>query len=814
MMPTPTPKGTIQGAIIQASTSPSLDQPQFPTFLSLPPELLTEILLHLTPHPAALRSCKLTCKHLHTLIHTSLRLIYHAALHATQQEDNPTSLLPISEKIRWLEESSRRWAVLDLDGDCGSMVGGGGGDDEGKTPIRPVETKRVRELKLGHVPSGIYDLTGGVYLLGDKARTALYWIKLPGRADLLDDKQVRWNKIDLEALRHHPDSDGRERKIVDMGLCIYEHDLVAIVTVSLHPNSSTTSPLQTDIDLMLLQFSTGLPHPLLAPGQTFLKHVCTAPAEWARPAIGIEIVGDHLVLVLYYPNAHLAPPDDQIYIWDWKTGVLKLSFTAPARTYTGLIFLTPQLILLPNTQSNALDVFRIPHAPTVDKTAQEPVVSLGLPPLAEGRELGSVSCRAEPNPVGDAQPQPAAAAAPPACADKGKYPSSDFEVTPHDPPDTTPTRPFLPRPENALCIFSMRVLGGPMVQGAVQFGHAFTFVVHRHALVEVVELWLPDPKAEAFDDTSMPGAYTPQTTIIIPYPSWGPLITRWFNADSIPTRWITTTCGQRLVLTADSAPADGFPYVVLDFAPENVRTIGGEVRREVERVRKEREEREREEEEVRRRGREGKGGQRLRRLREERTREAKVREVEAGVQMGLDSVLENEVENEMAVDVAMDVNMDVDMDLNANTEVVDAGSEQVVDSHPSTSAIGNSVTSVEDEEARRPFDDHEVLPVSNEDNDERGAASPTPSPSFPTLEPYTPPPLPFARLWCVTSSDSEPLEPSAAFAEPVHGALPYVACASPLSYAFDGVLVDEERIIGIETDTQDQIKRVEVHYFG
>ncbi len=45
--------------------------------------------------------------------------------------------------------------------------------------------------------------------------------------------------------------------------------------------------------------------------------------KWERPAVGIEIVGDNLVLILaYYDNPH--KPDDQVFVYEWKTGRMKM----------------------------------------------------------------------------------------------------------------------------------------------------------------------------------------------------------------------------------------------------------------------------------------------------------------------------------------------------------------------------------------------------------------------------------------------------------------------------------------------------------
>lgn len=55
-------------------------------------------------------------------------------------------------------------------------------------------------------------------------------------------------------------------------------------------------------------------------------------AEWNRPAAGIEIVGNNLVLILAYGESRDAP-DDHIFIYDWKSGVLKMVLARVALRY-------------------------------------------------------------------------------------------------------------------------------------------------------------------------------------------------------------------------------------------------------------------------------------------------------------------------------------------------------------------------------------------------------------------------------------------------------------------------------------------------
>ncbi|KAF8889542.1 hypothetical protein CPB84DRAFT_1849340 [Gymnopilus junonius] len=596
------------------------------TLLTLPPEILLHIFLNLTDNPSSLFALQLTCSFLNTLISGSSELHYQAALIATHQDNNAKSSLPVKEKLDRMQESSRRWSILDLDEDSEAE-----GEGEEKSRGKGKETlkdgnKRMRQIKAGHEPSGIYDLTGGVYVLGDFPRKVLHWVKLPGQEEIQDGIDPKWNKIDLDVLKTRADSDRRERTIVDMGLCIYEHDLVAIVTLSPQRTPDGAQPTENDIDLVLLQFSTGLPHPALAASQgtsnRYIRRVMSSPVGWQPPAVGIEIVGEHLVLVLHY---HSASTEDRVYVWEWKTGVLKMSLTAPYQTYSGLIFLTPSLIALPNAKINTLDVFHIPSKPSF--TPARPILRLSLPALAGGRTLAGISCRAEPNPVGGTStPQNSSSSSTAAASSSFSSGAAAFATTSaaeSAPISLTPTRPFLPSAEHAICVFSIRMSGIGLPLLNLHFGHTFTFLVHRSALVDIVRREAPfhecegDEKAEERQQQEQDGTNTaaaaeiagrgneenpmddePATpssafassclhdpiaghhTKVIPYTLWGPPITRWFNSDSISTGWITTTCGQRLVLTADG-----------DFCEANVRRMGKRLKSvwEVERERRQKE---------------------------------------------------------------------------------------------------------------------------------------------------------------------------------------------------------------------------------
>jgi len=155
-------------------------------FSDLPLELIAHILSKTSPND--LLACKLINKYFYNLIQSSILLQYHLALDSAKATDNPYSSLSSSERLKALKDSESAWAFL-----------------------RP---KLTATIPVPHNPSGIYDLTGGVYLLGNANRTQLHYLKLPSSGK----DAMYWEVIDVG------------KTIIDMGLCVYEHDLIAIVT--------------------------------------------------------------------------------------------------------------------------------------------------------------------------------------------------------------------------------------------------------------------------------------------------------------------------------------------------------------------------------------------------------------------------------------------------------------------------------------------------------------------------------------------------------------------------------------------------------
>ncbi|KAG6849240.1 hypothetical protein H0H93_010256 [Arthromyces matolae] len=70
-----------------------------------------------------------------------------------------------------------------------------------------------RSIPVLHKPSGLYDLTAGVWVLGDEDMQTLHVCNLPSSPN---DKEIEWRKITTGC------------HVVDFGLAIHEHDLIVI----------------------------------------------------------------------------------------------------------------------------------------------------------------------------------------------------------------------------------------------------------------------------------------------------------------------------------------------------------------------------------------------------------------------------------------------------------------------------------------------------------------------------------------------------------------------------------------------------------
>jgi len=78
----------------------------------------------------------------------------------------------------------------------------------------------------------------------------------------------------------------------------------------------------TIIELELLNFSTGTPHKLASHPKIHLT--TTVPFAAGRLGISLEVVGDHLVLLLFHMAFRDIVTHDHFFLFDWKRGTLKM----------------------------------------------------------------------------------------------------------------------------------------------------------------------------------------------------------------------------------------------------------------------------------------------------------------------------------------------------------------------------------------------------------------------------------------------------------------------------------------------------------
>jgi len=165
------------------------------SLLHFPPELMARILLYLSP--LDIISCRRTCRILYDLCNDST-LRYLVQMERCAVSDDMSPGLSYPERLHILEKREEAWAMLDF--------------------------RRSVEVFIPFNPSSQYDFTGGTFLLGtaldceSRHLTIGYsCIPLPSLSDP-QDQNLEWKGCSLET------------EILDVGLAVEEHDLIAAVT--------------------------------------------------------------------------------------------------------------------------------------------------------------------------------------------------------------------------------------------------------------------------------------------------------------------------------------------------------------------------------------------------------------------------------------------------------------------------------------------------------------------------------------------------------------------------------------------------------
>ncbi|KAL1757007.1 hypothetical protein FB107DRAFT_289654 [Schizophyllum commune] len=494
-----------------------------PQILQLPNELLTRILLYLDlpslkaieevdPGFAALAQTPTLRKHYVTTM---------AQLRCTSNGD-----VSIDDLLSQVEAAESAWKAF-----------------------QPVCTLR---RSIPPDTAGLYELSGGYIFFGKgEQRQEIYHMPLPTP----DAPDPEWSLLNIG------------QYIIDFALSLYEHGLLVAVTSRPDTSASSSSGAGRSGDLLeirLLDFPSGRPH---SSAQQNPLPLLKTPRAGRPPLLGIEIVGDTMVIAAHYPRVRtpgIPTPPSTLSLYNWKEGTLKMTYEGAPDSYTTFIFLTEDLILVPNTTNRTFEYWRIS---TTDPKRPAPAAILHLPPLRPRAKVFDIQCRAEPNPRADV---PRTFPDPPKENDKGSDYKGKSRATRTEPP-------FHPVSEEALCIFQVVIFREDHdeeneddeedededdINGASET----LVLVHRSAFVRVFEQLIKadsaKPTAQASADPSEPTSSPAEaagpsiapsdsaaTLPSRPWSEWGPPVSRWLDFSRNNHNWITTSCGQRMVST-------------------------------------------------------------------------------------------------------------------------------------------------------------------------------------------------------------------------------------------------------------------------
>jgi hypothetical protein len=122
-------------------------------------------------------------------------------------------------------------------------------------------------------------------------------------------------------------------------------------------------------------------------------------------------------------------------------------------------------------------------------------------------------------------------------------------------------RPFHSSPSEAIVLFNIYILRGLM--------STFSLIVHRKSFLAHLPP-LDDPSSPSSTETTHGEPRTGDDRRVvtpIPWANWGPPVSRWLRTERVPTRWITTSTGQRYVQIDNGAWNQPAPIVIYDFNP-------------------------------------------------------------------------------------------------------------------------------------------------------------------------------------------------------------------------------------------------------
>ena len=173
------------------------------SLLDIPLEILVSIILYLSPHDII--SCQKTCHKLYNVCHDSV-LRYLVQMERSGVSDDLRPGISYPERLLLLQRREEAWENLDF--------------------------RKYVQATVPFEPTGIHDFTGGAFLLGTKLhctsrRTTIgySYVTLPSLASA-EDPKLKWQGLSMGI------------RILDVGLAVNEHDLIAVLTACAFPSYS------------------------------------------------------------------------------------------------------------------------------------------------------------------------------------------------------------------------------------------------------------------------------------------------------------------------------------------------------------------------------------------------------------------------------------------------------------------------------------------------------------------------------------------------------------------------------------------------
>ena len=165
------------------------------SLLHIPPELIFRTLQYLSPKDII--SCRRTCRAMYNICNDPY-LRYLVQMERCGVTDDLGPGLWYSDRLCVLERREKAWEVLDF-----------------RKPVQVCVTFDSTDM---------YDLTGGAFLLSTSRPAVGYsYVSLPSFSEEENQKELQWKGLNLGI------------QILDVGLAVHEHDLIAALTACVFP---------------------------------------------------------------------------------------------------------------------------------------------------------------------------------------------------------------------------------------------------------------------------------------------------------------------------------------------------------------------------------------------------------------------------------------------------------------------------------------------------------------------------------------------------------------------------------------------------